>query len=92
MYVDKGDSRSEEERALDMSGVDQLVDIVFELLRIRGLLLRILFLEDTIEAGYDVTVYLSSSANDLTVRKWRQTNMISPYTTVGAELGVSGRE
>lgn len=57
--VDKRDGRSKEEWAVGMSGVDQLLEFVFELLSVGDLLLRVLFLEDTIEARYDVTVYLS---------------------------------
>lgn len=48
----------QEERTFGVSGSDQLAEAFFQFLCVRDLLLLVLFLENTIEIGYNVSVDL----------------------------------
>lgn len=89
--VDKGNARPQKVRAVDMRRVDQFRDLLSQLFSMSDLLLRILFLQDAIEAGDDVAVNLfsQSAITPHVAGGTGLTYMISPQSTMGAKFRVS---
>lgn len=46
---------------MDVGGIDQFADVIFELFSIRKLLFGVLCLKNAVETGNDVTIYLKRS-------------------------------
>jgi hypothetical protein len=61
--IDKRDTWAEEERSVDMRRVDQFGDLLLKFLRIGHLFLRILFLQDAVEAWNDMAIDLILSVS-----------------------------
>lgn len=85
LNIDEGDTWAQEERPVDVRGVDQFGDLVSEFFAVGHLFLRILFLQDAIETGDDVAVDLVNGLSAYSRRRVRRrsgggwlTDMISP--------------
>lgn len=58
MNINEGDGGAEEKGAMNMRGIDELADLILEFLGERDLLVKFLLLENAIEAGYYMAIYL----------------------------------
>lgn len=74
LNINKRDLRPEEKRALRMSRVDKLVQLIFEFLGFGDLPLLILFLENAVKIWHDMAVDLAIYKQDFALERGRGMN------------------